>query len=1236
MSDISKVQINNTQYGLKIDNQQIEDVISSSPTIAQIRNSIPEVPDITNLSTRIAALETAIGNYTLASLASSINNVDSRVSAIGDINHYFIFKVAKNTPDRPGDDESYPPEGWSSYAPTSVSVDNKLYVSASRVIKGVSVKWNDGFKWLAPISLGGYSSSGGDNPSVIVTTVALYKVGINVTLSDEARRRKEEPSGWSTTPSNYVGENQFIYMITAKMVNGEYQFVNDYIWSAPLRLGNGSTSGTGADGQGYNFVYAQRNSNTAINAPTFTKQAIEESGHITQNGITWYDRPQGVSQEMPYEFVSICVGSDSEGWSEWSTPVVWSKWGERGRDGDSVEYIYKVMPSESTPTISYPYSGYVGSQHYTGVTIDSIIYNNDDFIPDGWTDEPTGVSSGQPCEYVAIRKKREEAWQQFSNASLWAKYGEDGEQGQPGQPGQQGTSPYLLELDNDNIIVDDDISAINLKTISSCSCVLHYGSATIAQGQWTVTAELEESSNIIEVTKEPGTDYAFYIKLKTNQTLKGQEDQVYHILFQAKVNNVVVATRKQTLYVKNINDTGDSYKLVITPNSFAFTRDNDNSFVSQNTQAKVKVLKLSSTGVTYESVSYYTSSSQVNTDQVYLLCPSNVTASASSESGFSCVLSTNVYNVNGYTVELHEKIGSNDILWDSETIDCTTPGANGPGRQGVVFNVNPQTLVFDSSINSFSTALEFTAYTYDDQGNNSYSGLTVQLMGVGLSKQVNSAFKASFSTSELAPLSNDTSVTAKLLNSSSQELASLYIAIIKPQQGIQGAVLRYRGIWEEIVGQGDDTRITIATKFVYNDSDNAGDNIKFIDVVQHNKKYYQCNTTHNVQVGTAVSSQIPGGETTGNVWTEAHQFDFLITETLIADYISSNSVSASDVVIVEKDSLGVDTNIVAGMTSSSSNRVSNLGNVRLWAGTKGMSNLNVMEAPFRVTQEGYFNSSKATIQGNIVAKAFSVMQEGRTVFKITTYGELCNEFPDDSVLLAKDYDSSTPLIFIQDVVTGQRYYIDLTKLTSSGNNYTSAGTFVYPTSPSSLVGTDNQLVNGTNCYTKDGVYYVKSGNDYTPITNTLIAQPINNLGSQYTISLSRNGVEISWQYHAFIVRYLDNYGVESQRNYIFVGPNVYIDGNDNLHQNTQQQRFILYDVIISEPDGMYPGTQNFSSDTFTLLDNSHIQLVPYELQEKVITSVYSTPNRAIWASYNQLKDKGGQMTIDMSTFGPRN
>lgn len=95
--------------------------------------------------------------------------------------------------------------------------------------------------------------------------------------------------------------------------------------------------------------------------------------------------------------------------------------GEPGKDGLGYEFIYKRTASSSAPSTP------------------TDISQTDGFVPSGWTDDPTGVTSSYPYEWVCYRKKTEGAWGAFigsaSNnavAALWAKYGQNGSTGQPG------------------------------------------------------------------------------------------------------------------------------------------------------------------------------------------------------------------------------------------------------------------------------------------------------------------------------------------------------------------------------------------------------------------------------------------------------------------------------------------------------------------------------------------------------------------------------------------------------------------------------------------------------------------------------------------------------------------------------------------------------------------------------------------------------------------------------------
>ena len=122
--------------------------------------------------------------------------------------------------------------------------------------------------------------------------------------------------------------------------------------------------------------------------------------------------------ETPGEYIGIYADNnptDSTSWSDYK----WMKW--TGQDGLGYEFIYKRTASNSAPSTP------------------TDINQTDGFVPSGWTDDPTGVTSSYPYEWVCYRKKTEGAWGAFigsaSNnavAALWAKYGQNGSTGQPG------------------------------------------------------------------------------------------------------------------------------------------------------------------------------------------------------------------------------------------------------------------------------------------------------------------------------------------------------------------------------------------------------------------------------------------------------------------------------------------------------------------------------------------------------------------------------------------------------------------------------------------------------------------------------------------------------------------------------------------------------------------------------------------------------------------------------------
>lgn len=224
------------------------------------------------------------------------------------------------------------------------------------------------------------------------------------------------PTGWYTTDQNMVGTIWMSWAVfqTTGTIQGE--------WSTPVRI-TGENGKDGQNGKSIEFIY--KVSNRVPNSSD-KPSSVNEDGSVPDG---WTDHPTGVSESNQYEWMCVRTKTDDL-WSDWNGPTVWSKWGANGKDGDGVEYIYKRTTTNLSP------------DRPTEVS------QEDDFVPEGWTDDPTGVNENNMYEWVCVRKYKEGIWGEFSNPALWAKWGEkgepgkDGPQGVHGDPGADGITLY--------------------------------------------------------------------------------------------------------------------------------------------------------------------------------------------------------------------------------------------------------------------------------------------------------------------------------------------------------------------------------------------------------------------------------------------------------------------------------------------------------------------------------------------------------------------------------------------------------------------------------------------------------------------------------------------------------------------------------------------------------------------------------------------------------------------------
>lgn len=199
-------------------------------------------------------------------------------------------------------------------------------------------------------------------------------------------------SVWSLKPPTPTS-GKFVYMSQA-MLNARTNTFGT--WSTPIRI-TGLNGENGADGTDIEFIYLRNTGDTPSKPASVNKDDYVPSG--------WTDSPSGITATYPYEWVCVRTKPSGSGtWSAFSTPVIWAKWGDKGTDGDGTEYVFKRTEVEKAPDAI------------------SVSSTADGYVPTGWTDEPNGVDSDYPFEWVSIRHKTNGKWGSFSEPTIWNNY----------------------------------------------------------------------------------------------------------------------------------------------------------------------------------------------------------------------------------------------------------------------------------------------------------------------------------------------------------------------------------------------------------------------------------------------------------------------------------------------------------------------------------------------------------------------------------------------------------------------------------------------------------------------------------------------------------------------------------------------------------------------------------------------------------------------------------------------
>ena len=243
------------------------------------------------------------------------------------------------------------------------------------------------------------------------------------------------PNGWTSTAS------------TPDFANGEYTWCIDRTvtfdannqpiygnWSNPAYRITGDDGQPGTDGKYTEFIYKRSDTPLTFgddqnNPHNWTSSSAQDSNGKSFNNpdytgpsaAGWTDNPQGIDADHKYEYMSQRRFNGTS-FESFIVPKIWAKWGEKGEDGDGVEYIFYASPTEIPLT---------GNQYPPNWTTDIDFQNNDYIRSDsGWKDEPidlNGPGLGQgSIEWVSSRKKENGVWAGYSVPVVWTRLAKDG------------------------------------------------------------------------------------------------------------------------------------------------------------------------------------------------------------------------------------------------------------------------------------------------------------------------------------------------------------------------------------------------------------------------------------------------------------------------------------------------------------------------------------------------------------------------------------------------------------------------------------------------------------------------------------------------------------------------------------------------------------------------------------------------------------------------------------------
>lgn len=238
--------------------------------------------------------------------------------------------------------------------------------------------------------------------------------------------------------------------------------------------------------------------------------------------------------------------------------------GKDGNDGKDYEWIYQVKATADIPS-----------------TPNSV--QQDDYVPSGWNDDPTGVSETIPYEFASFRTKKDGKWSDYSTPAIWAKFGKDGQ------------NAIYADMDNE---MDSVALASDGKTTAATEL-----STTVSMWNGSTKATLKSIS--VSAVSGVTTSYTLssgLIKLNIAKGVIIAEHNEFKITVVATINGVD-ESRTLTFTLNGVKAGADGkaavlYKILLSVN--AVTKKSDGTYSVEGVSATRMKIEDGVTSITSE------------------------------------------------------------------------------------------------------------------------------------------------------------------------------------------------------------------------------------------------------------------------------------------------------------------------------------------------------------------------------------------------------------------------------------------------------------------------------------------------------------------------------------------------------------------------------------------------------------------------------------------------------------